>query len=66
MTEYRIRKKDILGETDEPEEDYDTAYDEEFEQEEPETRKRERSSRKKHGRRESTEDKLEVIDFNDL
>ena len=23
MTEYRIRKKDILGETDEPEEDYD-------------------------------------------
>lgn len=53
-------------EEDEPEEDYDTAYDEEFEQEEPETRKRERSSRKKHGRRGSTEDKLEVIDFNDL
>ena len=23
MTEYRIRKEDILGETDEPEEDYD-------------------------------------------
>lgn len=53
-------------EEDEPEEDYDTSYDEEFEQEEPETRKRERSSRKKHGRRGSTEDKLEVIDFNDL
>lgn len=23
MTEYRIRKEDVLGETDEPEEDYD-------------------------------------------
>lgn len=63
---YEAKEDYEESEDEEDAEDYDTSYDEEFVQEEPEKRKKERSSKKKHGRRESMEDELEVIDFNDL
>lgn len=63
---YEAKEDYEESEDDEDAEDYDASYDEEFAQEEPKTRKKERSSKKKHGRRESMEDELEVIDFNDL
>ena len=63
---YEAKEDYEESEDDEDTEDYDASYDEEFAQEEPKTRKKERSSKKKHGRRESMEDELEVIDFNDL